>query len=135
MEGLTADRASEALEFITRRLAAERRHTDPRCYGRSSDALALYGVGSGPRPLIPGRETTRGFWQGDECGTDYPLDESDLRACELTYEMAPSWAQDRMLPVLEEFRRWVRGGINRHGEPTLLYADRHARRTASGHAD
>jgi hypothetical protein len=31
--------------------------------------------------------------------------------------MAPVVAQIRMLPVLEEFRRWVNDGLNRYGVP------------------
>lgn len=87
----------------------------PRCWGRSSDALALYGVGIGLRPQTPGWSDTGSSWTREECGQDYPHDEGDLRACELTYDMADVASQMRMLPVLEEFRRWVREGLNRYG--------------------
>jgi len=107
--------ASE-VQFLTARMLAERQHRNPRCYGISSDALALYGLSAGPRPQTPGWSNGYGrSWSGDECGTDYPHDKSDLLACELTYEMAPPHVQMRMLPVLEEFRRWVNDGLNRYG--------------------
>lgn len=77
----------------------------------------LYALGEGPRPQTPGTPDTpagRG-WTGEECGRDYPHDEGDLRACELSYAFAPSELAERMLPVLREFRAWVRYDVNRHG--------------------
>lgn len=108
---------SEVLDFVLAREAATAKHERPRCYGVSSDALTLYALGKGERPLIPGTpsSSTGGSWHGDECGRNYPHDESDLAACELTYEMAPDQVREIMLPVLDEFRRWVREGVNRHG--------------------
>ncbi len=65
----------------------------PRCTGRSSDALAHYGLGWRGAPITP---------------TDpRPYDEGDLRACQLTYALAPVWAQLRMRPVLDDFEAWV----------------------------
>lgn len=118
------------VRWLAARMNAERKFLEPRCWGRSSDAMALYGLGEGPRPTIPGRMTAQiemgrrwafstkagGSWSGDECGRDYPADMSDLNACERTYEMAPLWVQERMRPVLEEFRQWVLHGVNRYGE-------------------
>lgn len=73
--------------------ARERRrenHYEPRCWGLSSDALALFGIG------------------GDEPSErNYPSDPSDLLACILTYRMAPEWAAERMAPVLEKFTAHV----------------------------
>ena len=105
------------LDWITDRMMAHREHRRPRCWGISSDAMALYGLGKGPRPTVPGTPTRPGgqSWRGEECGSDHPHDEADLKACELTYEMAPVIAQIAMLPVLEEFRGWVREGRNRYG--------------------
>ena len=114
------DWATEERDFVISRLLARSRRDEPRCYGLSSDALALYGLGVGLRPRTPGATVEPGItrWEGEECGRDYPCDESDLRACERTYDMAPAYVRERMLPVLEEFRAWVREGLNRHGEPT-----------------
>lgn len=104
-------------DFLAERMLAERQRRQPRCWGISSDALALYGLGKGPRPQTPGWAASPGgsSWTAEECGHDYPHDQSDLLACELTYEMAPVEARIRMLPVLEEFRRWVNEGLNRYG--------------------
>ena len=103
-------------EFVLARVTAEARRVYPRCWGLSSNALAMYALGRGPRPRVPGTSTSRGFWVGEECGSfDCPADEDDLGACELTYAMAPPHLQERMLPVLVEFRGWVRERRNRHG--------------------
>jgi hypothetical protein len=80
------------LEFILARLEAERNHVYPRCWGISSNALALYAIRRGRRPAR----------------SEFPSDKDDLGACERTYEMAPPHLQERMLPVLEEFRAAVR---------------------------
>jgi len=108
---------SSETTFLAKRMLARQQHRHPRCWGISSDALALYGVGGGPRPQTPGWAASLSgrSWSGSECGDNYPHDEGDLLACELTYEMAPPRAQIRMLPVLKEFRRWVTQGINRYG--------------------
>jgi hypothetical protein len=45
---------------------------------------------------------------------DFPYDEDDLAACERTYEMAPPHLRERMTPVLEQYRAWVRR--NRRGQ-------------------
>lgn len=37
----------------------------------------------------------------------YPSDPSDLRRCENTYRVAPPHLQERMLPILQSFRRKV----------------------------
>lgn len=102
--------------FLAARMAAKQSRREPRCWGISSDALALYGVGVGPRPTVPGRPESPGCWRGDEVGRHFPHDEGDLMACEITYGMAPPEARKRMLPVLEELERWVRHGENRYGE-------------------
>ncbi len=81
--------AEEALAFVRDRQML--RHTDvPRCWGKSSDALALYAIG-GPEP------TER----------DYPSDHSDLDACERTYRMAPPRLAERMQPVLDKYRAHI----------------------------
>lgn len=130
---LSEERSKAELDFVTARMEAQRKHYRPRCWGRSSDALMMYGLGKGPRPILPGRTaeqiqvyesgerfvfSTRGGYSlhGDNCGTEYPHDIDDLNACERTYEMAPPWVQERMLPVLLEFRSWVLEGRNRYGE-------------------
>ena len=110
----------DVLDFLRLRDTARRVRSNPRCYGVSSDALAAFALGWAPRPLAPGRPQNQSpygtVWIGDEMGIDYPHDEDDLAACELTYQMAPARIQERMLPVLEEFRAWVRQGVNRYGE-------------------
>lgn len=110
--------SDETLDFVLERMTAQREHRRPRCWGISSDALTLYALGKGPRPQTPGRPERPGgsTWQGSEVGSDYPHDEDDLRACELTYAMAPAHLQIIMLPVLKEFQAWVREGKNRYGE-------------------
>jgi hypothetical protein len=110
LEGATA--------FLAKRMRHRRGDLAVRCTGVSSDALALYGVEEGPRPYTPGTPESPDAhsWRGEECGHDYPHDDGDLLACELTYLMAPKWAQARMLAVLEEFERWVWHGVNRHGD-------------------
>lgn len=110
--------SEDILEFVLDRMAAERERRTPRCWGMSSDALTLYALGKGPRPEVPGRPDRPGgrSWRSSEVGQNYPHDESDLRACELTYAMAPESVQVVMLPVLNEFQAWVREGKNRYGE-------------------
>lgn len=105
------------LWFLAERMVAHQDHQHPRCWGASSDALAAYGVGIGQRPQTPGWSDSPngGCWSGDECGREYPHDDSDLMACEITYRMAPRHVQERMLPVLDEFRRWIDHGLNRYG--------------------
>ncbi len=104
-------------DFLTARAVAEHLREYPRCYGRSSNALALYALGVARRPQVPGTPTHEGghSWFGDQCGSDYPLDEYDLAACERTFKMAPAHLRDRMSPVLDEFTAWVRERRNRHG--------------------
>jgi hypothetical protein len=87
--------------FLIERMLAEKAHKQPRCYGISSDAMALYAVGLRDKP------------QFDE----FPHDQGDLDACELTYKMAPGSLQlgDRMTPLLEEYRAFVaayQGGVS-----------------------
>lgn len=108
----------EILDFVLERMVAHRERREPRCWGISSDALALYALGKGPRPEVPGRPDSPGggSWHGSQVGREYPHDESDLRACEATYAMAPESLQVVMLPVLQEFQAWVREGLNRYGE-------------------
>lgn len=62
-----------------------------RCSGVSSDAMAWFAVGMRDEPR---RE-------------EYPLDPSDLAACERTYEMAPEFLRERMEPVLARYRAAV----------------------------
>ena len=109
---------SEALAFIRARTEWERERREPRCTGRSSNALAEYALGWRERPYTPGTPNSKGgsTWLNDECGDSYPSDRGDLRACELTYLLAPKWMRDRMLPVLQEFRDFVLEGKNRYGE-------------------
>ncbi len=105
------------LDFLTARAVAEHLLQHPRCYGLSSNALALYALGVARRPQVPGTPTHEGghSWFGDQCGSDYPFDEGDLAACERTFEMAPDHLRGRMRPVLDEFTAWVRERRNRHG--------------------
>lgn len=111
--------SDEILDFVLERMKARWEHRRPRCYGISSDALTLFALGKGPRPTTPGRPDHDGgtSWSGSEVGRDYPHDEADLSACELTYAMAPEVVKIAMAPILEEFRAWVRKGKNRYGEP------------------
>ena len=106
-------------DFLLDRATAEHLRLRPGDVGVSSQALLLYALGSIRRPRVPGR-STRGHgyrtWSGDECGHDYPYDEDDLGRCERTYAVAPKHLQERMLPVLEEFRAWVLQRRNRYGE-------------------
>lgn len=110
--------------WLAARLVAQQSLEGPRCWGISSDALAAFGAGVGPRPRIPGTpyEQTRsgGSWSPDEAGRCFPHDLSDLNACERTVEMAPEPARERMVPVLTEFRSYVLDGLNRHGQPAHL---------------
>lgn len=85
------ERERQANEFLAARMEAQRRQEQPRCYGRSADALAYYGVGRGTKPRRH----------------EYPVDNNDLAACVRTFEMAPAWARPRMLPVLEDYRASV----------------------------
>jgi hypothetical protein len=62
-----------------------------RCTGVSSDALAWFAVERRDEPKPH----------------EYPLDPSDLAACERTYEMAPEFLQERMAPVLARYRAAV----------------------------
>lgn len=106
------DTATAERDFLVRRM------TDRRAdVGMSSQSMLLFALGKGPRPRVPGRSTKPGYWQGEECGRDwYPVDRDDLGRCERTYASAPPHLQERMLPVLEEFRGWVLHRINHHGE-------------------
>ena len=118
MTTVTTNRGQEAADFLGKRMRYRHREYPVRCTGRSSDALALYGVGQGPRPFTVGHpeaDSGGGCWLGSECDSNAPMDEGDLLACTVSYLMAPKWAQERMLPVLEEFQNWVWHGINRHG--------------------
>lgn len=103
--------------FLLNRLCDADDIRGERHRGISSDALAVYGCSRGPRPETPGWTTSPGYWRGDECGHGYPADKSDLQACEWTYTIAPPHVQTRMLPVLEEFRRYVIEDLNRYGHP------------------
>lgn len=111
-------RAAAERDFIAYRALARSDYKQPRCYGMSSDALALYAVGIGPRPTVPGRPSSPGgrVWKDEECGRDYPHDEADLAACQRTFDMAPAHLRERMRPVLDEFTGWVRERRNRYGE-------------------
>lgn len=81
----------EALSFLAARRNSKERGDRPRCTGVSSDALAWYAVGQAHRP------TERQF----------PVDPSDLQACEITYAMAPPFLRKRMKDVLAEYRAHV----------------------------
>lgn len=103
--------------WLARRL--RERSRDIRWTGVSSNALAAYAVGAGPRPTVPGHPVSPGVtaWRGDECGRAFPHDEGDLLACTITYLTAPDdECRARMLPVLTEFEQWVWHGINRYGD-------------------
>lgn len=84
----------ERLSFVARRYLADGSGVNfrgGRCTGVSSDALAWFAVGRRDEPKLG----------------EYPADESDLAACERTYEMATEFLQERMLPVLERYRKHV----------------------------
>lgn len=110
---------SEAEAFVAKRDRHRLAHDFPtRCTGISSDALAAYGLGHGPRPTVVGRPDHPGglSWSGGECDRSSPMDEADLLACTVTFLLAPAWARARMLPVLTEFQNYVWYGKNRYGE-------------------
>lgn len=115
----------ETAAWLARRMVARRRLDRPRCWGVSSDALAAYGAGYGPRPTIPGKPyeaktSNSGRWVREEAGDYYPHDIGDLNACELTFAMAPDHAKFRMKPVLDEFRAYVLDGLDRYGDPAHM---------------
>jgi hypothetical protein len=116
-----SDILAKERDFMLQRTLMQHRRIEPRCYGISSDALALYALGLGPRPRVPGRpvEPGRTSWLGAECGDNYPADADDLAACRITYNMAPGHLQKKMRPVLDEFRAWVEEGKNRYGEVVM----------------
>lgn len=87
-------------KFFLAREDRRRRFQGPRCTGDSSDGLTLFALGLVQEP---------DKW-------NYPSDHSDLRACELTYKMAPADLQERMLPVLEKYRAHVTA---KYPRPTL----------------
>jgi hypothetical protein len=95
---LSCEQTAEALAMVRYRSACERRGESPRCYGISSDALMNWGLFGDPIP--------RG---------SYPLDQWDLAACELTYEMAPRWAKTRMFTQLLVWRELVDAHERRMG--------------------
>lgn len=84
-------RCSTVEEFLARRQLAAFKHEMPRCYGISSNALALYATGYRHEPTL----------------YDYPSDQSDLDACERTYAMAPEHLLDVMKPVMAKYREHV----------------------------
>lgn len=86
-------------KFLGERYRRQQERNQPRCWGISSDALALVGVGAIERPPRH----------------DFPSDEDDLAACERTYAMAPPHIQARMLPVLEEYRAAIADKAVRYG--------------------
>jgi hypothetical protein len=86
-------------KFLGERYDRSQKRNQPRCWGISSDALALVGVGAIRRPLRQ----------------DFPSDEDDLAACERTFVMAPPHIQARMLPVLEEYRAAIADKAVRYG--------------------
>lgn len=65
-------------------------HAGPRDYGISSNAMIEYALG-GPYPDA----------------SEFPLDPSDLAACERAYRSAPEHLKPRMRPVLVCFRMSV----------------------------
>lgn len=94
----------------------------PRHHGVSSNALVMFGFNRGPRPSTPGQPIKSGAlsWRGEECGRDYPMDRSDLAACQRVVRLARRAGVDpevvaRMESVLPEFEAWVIDGRNRHG--------------------
>lgn len=80
-------------EFVARRQEARDYSRSPRCWGISSDALTMFGLG----------------YTDEVRRADYPADPSDLLACQLTYEMAPKTVQRRMKPALDDFWTHVVG--------------------------
>lgn len=85
------DATAMELEFVLARTSAAVAHRLPRCYGLSSDALAFFALGKRDEPTE---------W-------DYPMDPSDLAACQMTYDMAPAHLKPVMLPVLAKMRGYV----------------------------
>lgn len=69
-----------------------REQLDGRQLGISARRLARHALFEGsPRPA----------------GDQFPQDPGDLARCEQVFSDAPEWAKERMLPLLEEFRRHV----------------------------
>ena len=88
-----APKATDAeLRFMILREESRGQWGRPRCTGRSSDALARFGLGYGEKPTE---------------NNDYPHDGADLDACERTYAMAPTHVQAKMRPVLLAYRVYV----------------------------
>lgn len=138
---MNTERVLAEHDFLLARARTEHLRIRPSDVGLSSQAMLLYALGALDRPRVPGwsqkqlqdgsagsatmwpSSTTpaqlsvlsSACWVGTECGDDYPRDPGDLDRCERTYAAAPPHLQERMLPVLEEFRAWVRHGTNRHG--------------------
>lgn len=71
--------------------ALEAKRVQAKQVGISSSALVRFAYGFGPRP---------GF-------DSFPFDRGDLGRCEFAYEHAPVEIQERMLPLLREFRAFV----------------------------
>lgn len=92
-----------------------------RVTGISSDAMVAFAVLGAPRPMTPGHPIVPGgmSWQGDECGSHYPHDQSDLDACERTFALAPPAIADEMDAVMRDFRQWVLYGRNRYGDHVI----------------
>ena len=84
----TEAEANLALLLDRKDRQADRRQ--PRCWGISSDALAVGAI----RRRRPRRH-------------DYPSDPSDLAACERTYRMAPDHLRTFMALVLVDYRAHV----------------------------
>lgn len=96
LEQENAARDAELRFIVSRRLAdgSGAYFGTDRCTGISSCALAYYGVGHRAEPEPH----------------EYPRDESDLAACERTYDMAPPHVREQMLPVLVLYRESVAKG-------------------------
>lgn len=73
-------------DYLLRRRDDQNRGRLPRWWGMSSDSLVAYAIGWIPEPT----------WK--------PADRGDLDACEVAYERATPAMQERMLPVLVQWR-------------------------------
>lgn len=87
----------EHLLYFARRCYEQAHAIQPRRYGVSSDAMVEYALGLNPEPSE----------------ARYPVDQSDLAACELAYKTAPSDLKPVMLPVLRKYQ--ARLAEVRHG--------------------
>lgn len=81
-------RPQEERAFLLYRAVSERLYEEPRWHGISSDALVTHVVLGGPSPSL----------------RDYPLDPSDMLACEITVRRLPAHLKAAGEAVLALYR-------------------------------